>query len=246
MKKDIRRDIFYTGLLAALTTALGLSSASADEGFYGSIMFGEEFADARLNKLVGQTNARDSENEEDMMFGIAVGYQFSLAPRTHLKTELDFAAHKQAIHGFLDGTGTDPEDVWPGAWSVEKNRSAGLTFKLGYEPEAINPIDSIYLLTGVRWLPLTGEVHANGNAAPNQPIAAVSRRDFDVRPWVIGTGATFEALETGQFNFELRYMDYGFDWFFPGDSDPADTIIRHDIDVNEWKLLFGYSWELDM
>lgn len=196
--------------------------------------------------MVGQT-ARDSENEEDTAFGIAFGYRFELTPRTHFKTELDFTAHKQAIRGFLfDGTGTAANDVWPGAWSVERNRSAGLTFKLGYEPEEADLLDSVYLLTGVRWLPLTGEVRGVGNDANNRSVTAVSRRDFDLRPWVMGAGAAFAAPADGRFNFELRYMEYDVDWFFSGNSDPAGTIIRHDIGVHEWGLLFGYSWELDI
>ena len=103
-------------------------------------------------------------------------------------------------------------------------------------------LNSIYALTGVRWLPLNAEVHAAGNDSAGQPSAAVSRRDFDVHPWVAGAGLTFAASDSGVFNLEARYMEYDVDWFFDGASDPAGTVIRHDMDVREWGLTLGYVW----
>ena len=250
MAATMTKGILITAVIVALVMVSGAPPLSAEEGFYAGITLSEEFADVRLKKFVTPAGAAtrvssDRENEEDVAIGLMLGYRFEPTPAVHVMTEADFTAHKQTVHGFLPGTGTEADDVWQGAWKMEKNRSAGLTFKAGYEPDMIDLIDSVYLLTGVRWLPFTAEVHARGTPG-GQTVTGVSRRDFDVQTWVAGIGAIFETSADGWFNLELRYTDYDVDWFFPGTPDPSGRVIDHDMDVREWTLSLGHSWLLDI
>lgn len=53
--------------------------------------------------------------------------------------------------GYLrDGTGVGDRDVWPGPWSVEKNRGFGANARLGHAPGGLlGEGGSVYFVTGM-------------------------------------------------------------------------------------------------
>ena len=88
----------------------------------------------------------------------SLGYRTFVAGRAYVSGEFEAAFHGgSGPAGYLrEGTGVGDRDVWPGPWSVEKNRGFGANARVGYVPGGLlGEGGSVYFVTGVHWLGAT-------------------------------------------------------------------------------------------
>lgn len=156
------------GLRHALVvcTALMTPLAAADDGIYVGVTVVGALYDATYDKTVDNTLANNasmlfagqrlhSEDSADRMTydaGVLVGYRGSLGVLFY-GIEGDWMTHKGTATGHLEGVGTTPlrnqvGENWPEDWELAKDRSYGLTVRVGGELPLIDT--TAYVLVGVR------------------------------------------------------------------------------------------------
>ncbi len=156
-------------LAAGLLTA---QAATADDGrFHIGIQATAADAEPEIGRVfhnrtqavpvgLGRTlSDRDEDSEALAGIGLLLGYRRAFDDGLFLEAELDAAVHRGTARGLLPGVGVSPGrnqagESWPYRWRFEKERSFGLTLRLGGDPAFLHTLvgdDSrLYLLAGVR------------------------------------------------------------------------------------------------
>ena len=132
----------------ATATAFATACACADDGLYIGAAAAAAFYEVDYHKSVDSRNplnvssntgqiffAADSADDTTWDAGLLLGYRLGFGPVT-LDLEGDFVSHSGTASGRLPGAGSSPErnqlgEVWPEDWSLAKDRSYGITARLG-------------------------------------------------------------------------------------------------------------------
>lgn len=221
-----------------LTAGLGpaeLASAQDRRGFRFGIAIPLERAGVTYEKAVDNTDPatlvpapRRGEVFEDEgsvsgpLPGLALlaGYRWPLGGGTFLSAEADFAFHGGTLEAQLEGSGTSPSgrqlgEVWPDDWSFEKQRSYGVTLRLGGSPGGLGSRDeSVYVLAGLRRVAARVTVNWHGclspiPCTPDQFTSGTDPRDLDFLAWTMGVGFEKGLGERVAIRAEGRYAGYG-------------------------------------
>lgn len=207
----------------------GASQAFADAGFYiGAGGVAERFA-ASYDKTVvnelpspraGQVH-QDGGTGDDWSLGAGVflGYRIGLGETLYLRAEVDAQLQRPSAAGRLAGVGespgrNQPGESWPDDWTMTKDRSFGLTFKLGGRPPLpLLPDTSLYLLAGVRRVEADFRLDFYGclldtdcaSASFEGGNLAVQR---ELSAWTAGIGLNRAIGDNLAIEGELRYVGY--------------------------------------
>lgn len=224
-------------ILACLAVTLGpLEPASAQErrGFRFGIVIPLERTGVTYEKAVDNTDPEtlvpaprsgqvfeDEGSASGANPGLALlaGYQWPLGGGLVLGAEADVAFHRGMLEGQLEGSGTSPSgrqlgEVWPDEWSFEKQRSYGVTLRIGGSPGGLSSRDeSIYLLAALHRVAARMTVNWHGclspaPCTPDQFTSGTDPRDLDFLSWTLGAG--FEKGLGGRIALraEARYETY--------------------------------------
>ena len=234
-------------LLAACVLVLAATDyAAAQDGLYAGVAAGWDRASADYTKGVGLDVPPESyetaTNDAQGGFGAvraSVGYRAPVAGRAYVSGEFEAAFHGGAgPAGYLrEGAGTGDRDVWPGPWSVEKNRGFGANVRLGYAPGGpLGEGGSVYFVTGVHWVGAT--------VRRGSDIGGTSRRtvaDHALRPWVAGAGVEWGSL-ANRVGLEVRYSAADLVFRTGGDGSALGMPrIDHTLGVREVSVQVGYT-----
>lgn len=216
--------------LAALALALcGTGQAFADTGFYVGVggvaeRFAASYDKTVVNRLpsprAGQVH-RDGGSGDDWAFGAGVflGYRVGLGETLYLRAEVDAQLQRPSVASRLAGVGespgrNQPGESWPDDWTMTKDRSLGLTFKLGGRPPLpLLPDTSLYLLAGVRRVETDFRLDFHGcllatdcsGAAFESGTLTVQRK---LAAWTAGVGLDRAIGDNLAIQGELRYVGY--------------------------------------
>ena len=165
---------------------------------------------------------RDEDSEALTGVGLLLGYRRTFADGLFLEMEFDAAVHGGTARGRLPGVGVSPGrdqagESWPYHWRFEKDRSFGLTLRLGGSPAFLHALvggdSSLYLLTGVRRARNSFGYRSRGctlggGCTDDQYIDGDPHWDFYQTGWSFGGGV--EALLGADFALrgELRHTQY--------------------------------------
>ncbi len=255
-------------LTAGILSFAGVTGASANdtEGFFAGVRFGYDLADVDYSKSVmynagvlgtgtaaSTMTAGDSANDGFTAFMGNVGYRTFLSDQVYLSGEVEGAVYSSKVGGFLRGTrdgmmrgdSTIPErNVFPGAWSVEKNHSLGLNFRLGFVPKSLPSWGegrSLYVIAGVKWLNATFEAAYDNRAQGNaRVIRNVTRQTRNPIPWLIGGGMEFGSSKN-RFDVRIQYSSWDIDYTTGDGATPATARVPHDFNVDEIGFSVGYT-----
>jgi len=241
-------------LLAALAPAPAAAQERPAGGFYGGFSVGVEFADTDYEKGVGLNSPPSYEADDDRETGALhsaralFGYRHWFDSFCFADAEVDAGVYSNTrVDGRLAGTGTSraTNNVFPGDWSLEKNRGASLTARFGIRADAVGmdygTNTALYLLAGVGWLDLTMKAGFDNRPPPagTPAVVGVSRHGADVQPWSVGIGVESD-LAAGRAGLELRRTEYDFSWSGSGTGAAGDPRTDHDVDVEEWGVYLRY------
>ena len=210
-------------LLAACALVLWATRyASAQDGLYAGVAAGWDRAGADYTKGIGldvpPASYETATNDARGGFGTvraSLGYRTFVAGRVYVSGEFEAAFHGGAgPAGYLrEGTGVGNRDVWPGPWSVEKNRGFGVNARLGYAPSGwLGKGGSVYFVTGVHWERATVR---RGSDIGGESIRVVA--DHTLRPWVAGVGVEWGSL-ANRVGLEVRYSAAALEFRTGGDG----------------------------
>lgn len=230
--------IFLPGVLWVLT---GAALAQEPRFYVGVPVMAERLA-VFYEKTVDNTDPRnispsagrvyrshDSSAGTAGDFGVLGGYRFPLGPSgIYLSSEVDVAFRGGAVRGRFEGAGASEGrmqlgESWPEDWSFEKNRSYGLTVRLGAGiPMGLGM--SVYALAGLRRLDATlsadyiGCFRSELCTAAEEFTSGTSTHDEGFTGWTAGAGLE-KRLGNAAIRGELRYTDYGSaGWVVPHDD----------------------------
>lgn len=231
-----------TGSLLALSIGLAAGLAPAEpafaqdrRGFRFGIAVPLERTGVTYEKAVDNTDPdtlvpaprsgqvfEDEGSASGLSPGLAVlaGYRWPLGGGTFLSAEADFAWHRGTLEAQLSGSGTSPSgrqlgEVWPDDWSFEKQRSYGVTMRLGGSPAALRSREeSVYLLAGLHRVTAQMTVEWHGclspvPCTPDQFTSGADPRDLDFLTWTVGAGFEKGLGERVAIRAEGRYASYG-------------------------------------
>ena len=228
------------------------AQGAAQGGFYGGLSIGVEYADVDYQKGIGidappsYEVADDSEKDDLQTARVLFGYRHWFDSRRFMDGELDAGVYSGSrVSGYLEGTGRGGTNVFPGAWSLEKNRSASLTARFGLRADALGfeggTNAAVYLLAGVGWLDLTMKAGFDNRPPPagDSVLAGAVRQAENVHPWSVGIGVESEAAD-GRVSLEVRRTEYDFSWSGAGTGASDDPRSKYDVDVEEWGVYLGY------
>ena len=229
---------------AYLLVLFASRSVGAQGGPYVGLAAGWDRAAADYTKGIGldvppatYRTATDDAQGEFGMVRASLGYRTFVAGRAYVSGEFEAAFHGGAgAEGYLqEGTGLGDRDVWPGPWSVEKNRALGANARLGYAPGGLlGEGGSVYFVTGVHWLRATVR---RGSDIGTETIRSVA--DHTLRPWIAGAGVEWGS-RANRIGVEVRYA--AADLEFPTGGD-GSTIgmprIDNAFDLREWSVQVG-------
>ena len=259
-----RRGLFFVVAMSGILLGAPGAWANDTEGFFAGVRFGYELADAEHTKRVdfnpgvlqsqpgGSSKAIKEKGEDGFnAFMANVGYRAFLSDRVYLSGEVEGAIYSNTVQGVIRGTfrGTAPvipsEEVFPGAWKVEKNHSIGFNARLGYVPQGLAFLGegrSIYLISGVKWLDATFESSYDNRARGEDHIVirGVSRRTRDAVPWLIGGGLEFGS-STNRFDVRVHYSSWNMDSASGDGSREDNAYLRYNFDVEEVGISLGYT-----
>ena len=201
---------YRSTLLAACVLLLAAPQhAGAQEGLYAGVATGWDRASADYTKGIGldvpPPSHETATNDAQGGFGTVratLGYRTFVADRVYVSGEFEAAFHGgSGPAGYLrEGTGVGDRDVWPGPWSVEKNRGLGANARLGYAPGGLlGEGGSVYFVTGVHWERATVR---RGSDIGGESFRVVA--DHTLRPWVAGAGVELGGL-ANRVGLEVRY-----------------------------------------
>lgn len=162
----MRRNGFRNSAAGVVLATSLATAATAGEGFFVGVTVVGSLYDATYDKTVDNTldnNASmlfagqqlHSEDSGDRMTydaGVLVGYRGSLGVLFY-GIEGDWMTHRGTVSGHLEGVGTTPlrnqvGENWPEDWELAKDKSYGLTVRVGGEVPFIDT--TAYVLVGVR------------------------------------------------------------------------------------------------
>lgn len=255
-------------LTAGILSFAGVTGASANdtEGFFAGVRFGYDLAEVDYSKSAmynagvlgsrpagSSMTAQDSANDGFTAFMGNVGYRTFLSNHVYLSGEVEGAVYSSKVGGILQGTSSDVEDddstipshnVFPGAWSVEKNHSLGFNARLGFVPKGLAFMGegrSLYVISGVKWLNTTFESSYDNTAQGNNlVIRGVTRKKRNAVPWLIGAGMEFGSSKN-RFDVRIQYSSWDID-YTSGDGATASTArLPHDFEVDEIGFSVGYT-----
>ncbi|MCY3852197.1 MAG: outer membrane beta-barrel protein [Gammaproteobacteria bacterium] len=236
-------------LAAALAGTPGLASAM-EEGFHLGLSAFMENLDATAFKTTDNTHpgnatassgrafhTRDSDDKAASGFGILAGYTFQLDNRgLFLSAEADWAWHGGKARGRLEwvrdsaareAAGSNPDwpqsgESWPDGWTFEKDRSYGVTLRLGGRPgflaAALGPGSGLYLMAGIRRVETEyivtyeGCPRADGCPGGREDESYTRGRDRvekDYTAWTAGIGLHAPLGDRTGVQVEVYYTDYG-------------------------------------
>ena len=253
-------------LTAGILSFAGVTGASANdtEGFFAGVRFGYDLADVDYSKSVmynagvldshpsgSSMTAGDSANDGFTAFMGNVGYRTFLSDQVYLSGEVEGAVYSSTVGGDLRGTRSNgtihDTDVFPGAWSVEKNHSLGFNARLGFVPKGLAFMGegrSLYVISGVKWLNATFEAaydnRATGTRAEAPVIRGVTRKKRNATPWLIGAGLEFGSTKN-RFDVRIQYSSWNIDYATGDGLTPLTARLPHDFDVDEIGFSVGYT-----
>ena len=256
----LRRCLFF--LMSMIFLGASGAWANDTEGLFAGVRFGHELADVEHAKSVhynagvlashpdGSSMAGvDSANDGFNAFSANLGYRAFLSDRVYLSGEVEGAVYSNTVQGFLRGTYRGDErpipsqQVFPGAWSVEKNHSIGVNARLGYVPQGLAFLGegrSVYLISGVKWLDATFEAAYDNFGTGDEAIRGAARKSRSAVPWLIGGGLEFGS-STNRFDVRIQYSSWSIDYAM-GDGSRVDTAyVPQDFDVDEVGVSLGYT-----
>ncbi|MCY3814463.1 MAG: hypothetical protein OXH15_22005 [Gammaproteobacteria bacterium] len=234
-------------LLAACVLLLAASRhAGAQEGLYAGVAAGWVRASADYTKGIGldvpPPSHETATNDAQGGFGTlraSLGYRTFVAGRVYISGEFEAAVHGGAgPAGYLrEGTGVGDRDVWPGPWSVEKNRGFGANARLGYAPGGLlGEGGSVYFVTGVHWERATVR---RGSDIGGDSIRVVA--DHTLRPWIAGAGLEWGTL-ANRVGLEVRYSAAALEFRTGGDGSALGMPrIDHRFGVRAVSVQVGYT-----
>ena len=234
-------------LLAAGVLVLAASRpAGAQDGPYVGVAAGWDRAGTDYTKGIGldvpPPSYETATNEAQGGFGTvraSFGYRTFVAGRAYVSGEFEAAARGGAgPAGYLrEGTGLGDRDVWPGPWSVEKNRGLGANARLGYTPGGLlGEGGSVYLVTGVHWVRATVRRGSDIGGESFRVMAA-----HTLRPWVAGAGVEWGSL-VNRVGLEVRYSAAHLEFRTGGDGSALGAPrIDHRFGVREVSVQVGYT-----
>ncbi len=244
--------------LAVLFALFHSSDPASAEGFYLGGAVGVEYADVDYGKSVtlnppaaASVTKRDDNSEQGGIssFKAVLGHRWNLSGGLYFSGEIDVTLRPDSpVTGSIEGT-TTPEnpdsDVFPGDWSLDKNRSAGLSLKLGYSPGEMDFLGkggSVYALAGVRRLNVTLETTATGTLSDGQTfVASKSRESRSVTPWLFGGGVEIGG-ERSRLDLRVTYSRYDAGYQSPSGTELVPSIIGFEFEVSEVGAYLGYTW----
>ena len=227
----------------------GLSSAM-DEGFYIGLSAAAENLDATFSKTTDNTHPkngtpsmgevfhnRDSDTKTSNGFGIVAGYQRPLHYGSlYWSGEISLSYHSGKARGRLPwiknpdaraaGGDSNPDwpqsgEGWPDFWTFEKDRSHGLSLRLGGQPDfltaALGEGSGLYVLAAVHRI--KGEFtvtyegcSANNGCTDGKEDASYTRGsdkvDRDYTAWTFGAGVHTSVAEQTGLQVEVYHTEY--------------------------------------
>lgn len=218
---------FVTGVFWILTdTALAQESR-----FYVGVPVMAERLDVFYEKTVDNTDPRNISPSKGRVYraddssagtaggvGFLAGYRVPLGPSgIFVSGEGDVTFPGGAVRGHFEGAGasesrTQLGENWPEDWSFEKNRSYGLTVRLGAGMPALSGL-SVYALAGLRRLDATLRADYVGCFSSElctdaeEFTSGTFKYDEDFTGSTTGGGLE-KRLGNAAIRGELRYTDY--------------------------------------
>ena len=204
--------------------------ASAEDGIFVGVTVVGALYDAAYDKTVDNTLANNasilsagqrlhSEDSTDGMTydaGVLLGYRGSLGVLFYT-VEGDWMTHQGTVSSHLEGAGTTPlrnqvGENWPEDWELAKDKSYGLTVRLGGEAPFIDT--TVYVLAGIRRIEtdfsrsyvgclLLGEI-----CEPSQLQTGSDFFDENFNAFSFGVGIE-QPLANVVVRGELRYIAHG-------------------------------------
>ena len=234
-------------LRAAFVLVLSATGyAGAQEGLYAGVMAGWDRANGDYTKGIGldvppashETATNDAQGGFGTVRG-SLGYRTFVIGRMSVSGEFEAAFHGgDGPAGYLrDGTGVGERDVWPGPWSVEKNRGLGTNARLGYAPGSLlGEGGSVYFVIGVHWERATVR---RGSDIGGETIR--TEADHTLRPWIAGA-AVERGNSPNRVRLEVRYSAADLDFRTGGDGSALGMPrIDHRFGLREVGVQVGYT-----
>lgn len=246
-------------LTAGILSFSGVTGASANdtEGFFAGVRFGYDLADADYSKNAtynagvldaagSSMTAKDGATDGFTAFMGNVGYRTFLSDHVYLSGEVEGAVYSSKVGGYLQGTRSNGTisntDVFPGAWSVEKNHSLGFNARLGFVPKGLAFMGdgrSLYVISGVKWLNATFEA-AFDNEGNDPVIRGVTRKRRNAVPWLIGADLEFGSSKN-RFDVRIQYSSWDIEYTTGDGATPTTARLPHDFEVDEIGFSVGYT-----
>ena len=236
--------------------------ANDTEGLFAGVRFGHELADVEHAKSVHYnagvlatrpdgSSLSTKNNAEDGInaFSANLGYRAFLSDRVYLSGEVEGTVYSNTVQGSLRGTYRGNErpipsqEVFPGAWRVEKNHSFGFNARLGYVPQAFAFLGegrSIYLISGVKWLDANFESSYDNSGVGDKAIRGVTRKTRDAVPWLIGGGLEFGSSKN-RFDVRVHYSSWSMDYASGDGLTEKSAYVPYNFDVDEVAVSLGYT-----
>ena len=251
-------------LTAGILSFAGVTGVSANdtEGFFAGVRFGYDLAEVDYSKsatynagVLGGSSmtAKDSANDGFTAFMGNLGYRTFLSNQVYLSGEVEGAVYSSKVGGVLRGTrdGVTDDDstipsanVFPGAWSVEKNHSLGFNARLGFVPKGLAFMGdgrSLYVISGVKWMNATFEAAYDNKAQGNVSVVrGVTRKKRNATPWLIGAGLEFGSSKN-RFDVRIQYSSWDIDYSTGDGATPSTARLPHDFNVDEIGFSVGYT-----
>ena len=263
----VRGRRFLIVLLAGVLSSVAGVAPAAEGRFYLGVSGTAEQFDTSYDKSVINTppsprsgdvfHDGDSADDWDIGLGLLLGYRLPLGAGESffLSAELDARLHDVTTRGRLAGAGDSATrnqlgESWPDDWSLEKERSYGLTLKLGANPGFLRPVlgeTSLYLLAGLRLIDTKFEIDYEGCfrpaplCVPAEFEAGSLSRSQDFVAWTGGVGLEKRFGERLALQGEVRYTGYADEDWLSFDLDgiqvPAE-LDGDDLDLSLNLILF--------
>ena len=251
-------------LTAGILSFAGVTGVSANdtEGFFAGVRFGYDLAEVDYSKsatynagVLGGSSmtAKNSANDGFTAFTGNLGYRTFLSNQVYLSGEIEGAVYSSKVGGFLRGTrdGVTDDDstipsanVFPGAWSVEKNHSLGFNARLGFVPKGLAFMGegrSLYVISGVKWLNATFESAFDNRAQGDALVVrGVTRKKRNATPWLIGAGLEFGSSKN-RFDVRIQYSSWDIEYTSGDGLTPTTPRLPHDFNVDEIGFSVGYT-----
>ena len=224
LSRLLRRTLAFAAVCAS---GAALAQEGDEGGLYLGVATSAAFYDVDYSKAVDSRDpgnqsanagrilsAESSADATTWDAGVLVGYR--LGGSAFLDIEADLVTHRGEATGRMAGAGASPNrnqlgEVWPEDWSLAKERSYGLTLRLGAAVPALG--SDIYVFGGVRRLAADFRTAYIGCLSPSgcavgELTSGREQHDEEYDVWVVGAGVE-KAFGSLALRGELRYADHG-------------------------------------